>query len=171
VHALLYNVFYKVYYTIHRTLLYLSSPFLCECTSIALHCILQSIVLCTLYSTLSSLLSGSLSDCACIALRCILQHYILYTVVYSLSRLRFSVRVRVCIALLCILRSIVYCTLYSSLSLSLSHRAGVRALLRFVCCGFGAMAMASLTARVFAGNANHVQALHALSLPQVLTSR
>jgi len=33
------------------------------------------------------------------------------------------------------------------------------------------MAMASLTARVFAGNANHVQALHALSLPQVLTSR
>ncbi len=73
VHALLCNVFYKVYSTVHRTLLCLSSPVLCEC---AKHCS-------TLYSTEYSVM-----------------YTVFYSL---FSPLRLSVKVRVCSALRCIL--------------------------------------------------------------------
>jgi hypothetical protein len=56
------SAMYSTKYILLYTVLYSVSPprFSVSVLSIALHCILQSIVLCTLYSTLSSLLSGSL---------------------------------------------------------------------------------------------------------------
>jgi len=92
------SAMYSTKYILLYTVLYSVSPprFSVSVLSIALHCILQSIVLCTLYSTLSSLLSGSLWKCVCAVLYGVFCSIMYCTPYSTLSPLSCSLWESVC---------------------------------------------------------------------------